>query len=332
MPRRSWTAGAVGVCSLVLACAEGESSTPGADVIVTSAGSGGAPGQAGAGAGGVAPGTSGSVQGGTSNAGSFGTAGTSFGTAGVSFGTAGTGTSGAAGAGGSTAGAGGAGGAGGTTSGGNGGAGTSGAGTSGTGTSGTGGTMPAVCPAPQGAAAALPLTVSGNFIPSGYFAGPASNTTGIVQAACEARPGGHTIGECYKFSFQAAALDGGGAYAGVFWQHDANNWGERAGLNVAAGATKVNFKAWSASANGGELVEFSVGGIGDGSTVCADGVNLGQGNGTKVTLTKTPTQYSVDLKGQTYPKGIIGGFVWSLAVTSTDQVVSFYVDEIQWVK
>jgi hypothetical protein len=116
----------------------------------------------------------------------------------------------------------------------------------------------------------------------------------------------------------------------VFWQHGANNWGTDAGLKVAPGATKVTFKAWGA--NGGELIEFSAGGIGGNGTLCADQVNLGQGNGTKVTLTKTPTPYTVNLQGQTYPKGVIGGFVWSAAVTSVDQVLVFYVDEIQWIK
>jgi hypothetical protein len=323
MPRSSRTAGALGVCSLVLACATGESSTPGDD-FSTSAGSGG---QAGLAGGSGAPGAAGtgSTQGGSA-AGTFGASGATFGTSGETFGTAGT-TFGTAGA--SSAGAAGAGGAstGGAASGG-----TSGGGTSGSGTAGTGGAKPTVCPELQGAAQPLPLTVSGNFISSGYFAGPAANTNGIVQSACEARPAGQTIGECYKFVFQASVLEGGGAYAGVFWQHGKDNWGEDAGLNVAAGATKVTFKAWSASANGGELIEFSAGGIGGNGTLCADTVNLGQGNGTQVTLTKTPTQYSIDLKGQTYPKGILGGFVWSAAVTSTEQVLSFYVDEIQWVK
>jgi hypothetical protein len=36
--------------------------------------------------------------------------------------------------------------------------------------------------------------------------------------------------------------------------------------------------------------------------------------------------------GQTYPNGIIGGFVWSTAVTTTEEMVTFYVDEIQWVQ
>lgn len=250
---------------------------------------------------------------GTTTAGTFGTAGdtaaggTGFGTAGTGFGTSGSESGGTF----STGGTGGAG----------------GSGIAGSATAGTGGTgQPAVCPAPANAELPLPLTVSGNFAPSGYFAGPMVNTAGIVQAACEARPAQHTVGECYKFSFQASMLEGTGAYGGVFWQNMANNWGTSPGTKVAAGATKVKFKAWGAA--GGESVTFNAGGISGG--LCTDSVSLG--NGTPQTLTTTPTEYEVSLAGQSYPNGIIGGFVWSTAVTSVEEMVVFYVDEIQWVQ
>jgi hypothetical protein len=219
----------------------------------------------------------------------------------------------------------------------NGSGGTSAAGGNGLSGSSTGGNSgssgaPAMCPAPQGVEAPLPLIVSPNFIPSGYFAGPEANLKGIKEGMCEARPADHKIGKCYKYTFQATALDPAseGAYGGVFWQYGANNWGSAPGMKVVPGATKVTFKAWSASAEGGEAVKFSAGGIGTAATLCADGVNLGTSGGTTVTLTTTPTEYSIDLTGQTYQQGIIGGFVWSAAVTSLDDVVSFYVDEIQW--
>lgn len=252
----------------------------------------------------------------STTAGTFGTAGdtatggTGFGTAGTGFGTSGSETGGT-----------------GTAGTGFGMSGSAGTGTAGAATAGAGGTgQPAVCPAPANAEAPLPLTVSGNFAPSGYFAGPMANTAGIVQEACEERPGEHTVGECYKFSFQASVLEGTGAYGGVFWQYGANNWGMSPGMKVASGATKVKFKAWGVT--GGEVVTFNAGGISGG--LCTDGVNLG--NGTPQTLTTTPTEYEVSLAGQTYPNGIIGGFVWSTAVTSVEEVVAFYVDEIQWVQ
>ena len=222
-------------------------------------------------------------------------------------------------------------------------------GTSGSGgTSGTGGgpsaggntatggsaSVPLVCPMPQGAQSPLPLVVTSHFAPSGYFGAPETSIKGIVEGACANRPAAHTVGKCFKYTFKASALDATSeaAYGGVFWQYGANNWGNAPGMCVAPGAKKVIFKAWSASAEGGEKVQFSAGGIGSPDKPCADGVSLGTAGGTLATLTPTPTEYSVDLLGQAYDSGIIGGFVWSAAVTSVDQVVSFYIDEIQWVQ
>ncbi len=216
------------------------------------------------------------------------------------------------------------------------GSGGTGGGTSAGGDIATGGSasVPLVCSMPQGAQSPLPLVVTSHFAPSGYFGGPETSIKGIVEGTCANRPAAHTVGKCFKYTFQASALDATteGAYGGVFWQYGANNWGNAPGMRVAPGATKVTFKAWSASAEGGEKVQFNAGGIGSPDKPCADGVNLGTAGGTLATLTTTPTEYSVDLLGQTYDSGIIGGFVWSAAVTSVDQVVSFYIDEIQWVQ
>lgn len=327
---------ALGLCSLALACAVAEDDRR---PVLPSNGGGPAGSEAGSTTVDVpAAGTTGSPLGGTANGGSpgggapstagTGTSGTGAGSGGTATGGSGSGSGGssggAAGTGGSGSGGAGKAGSGGTSSGGS--AGTTASG----GQGGTGVVVPTVCPAPVGPQAALPLVVTANFIPSGYFAGPAVNTAGIVAAACDNRPPAHTVGACSKFTFQASMLEGNGAYGGVFWQFGANNWGTGPGKSVAAGATKVTFKAWSAGA-GGEQVEFSAGGLGDAASLCKDTVNLGIGGGNMVTLTTTPTQYTVDLKGQTYATGIIGGFVWSTAVTSVAQVVSFYVDEIQWV-
>lgn len=331
---------ALGLCSLALACAVAEDDRR---PVLPSNGGGPAGSEAGSTTVDVpAAGTTGSPLGGTANGGSpgggapstagTGTSGTGAGSGGTATGGSGSGSGGsssggAAGTGGSGSGGAGKAGSGGTSSGGSvGSAGTTASG----GQGGTGVVVPTVCPAPVGPQAALPLVVTANFIPSGYFAGPAVNTAGIVAAACDNRPPAHTVGACSKFTFQASMLEGNGAYGGVFWQFGANNWGTGPGKSVAAGATKVTFKAWSAGA-GGEQVEFSAGGLGDAASLCKDTVNLGIGGGNMVTLTTTPTQYTVDLKGQTYATGIIGGFVWSTAVTSVAQVVSFYVDEIQWV-
>lgn len=256
---------------------------------------------ANSGSGGSSAGSS--AAGGTSMGGT-GTAGTSFGTGG----SAGTTTTGGA------------------------------AGTTAGGTGGSGGTTTVNPCKAAGIEKALPMAVDDAFIPSGYFAGPLQgmdpepNIMGIVEAACDVTPEPATsVGTCHKFTFQAALLTEGdemnppGAYGGVFWQAPANNWGEGPGIKVAAGATKVTFRAWSPDEN--TVVSFNAGGI---SGVCSDNVQLGS-TGTQITLGTEPMEYEVTLAGQTYPDGVIGGFVWSAEVLDTDTVVTFYVDDIQWV-
>jgi hypothetical protein len=266
------------------------------------------------------PSPGGSATAGTTNAaaGTPATGGT-FGTAGD---TAVAGSFGTAGSGGETGG----GGAGGATAAGSGGSATAG-------TGGTGVVVPVMCPAqPAGDPAPLPLSIATpNFAPSGHFAGPMDNLAGILVAQCAERPAEHTIGECFDSTFTPALA----GYAGVFWQFGAQNWGASPGMKVAPGATKVTFKAWSASEAGGESVRFSAGGIADPTLPCADTVNLGQAGGTPVVLTTTPTDYEIDLMGQTYPDGIIGGFMWVVEVTEVTVPavpIHFYVDEIQWVQ
>ncbi len=287
--------GAVVTC--VLACsAEGAPSDPRS---IPGASAGGAASSAGTNAGGMA------------------TAGT------------GSGTSGAAGTATATSGSGGTtGGVGTTTS-----AGSGGTGGSSSATGGSGGSGVVNCKA-MGAEKALPMPVDGNFIASGYFAGPLQgmepepNIMGIVEVPCDVTPDPPTsVGTCHKFTFKAALLSAApaGAYGGVFWQAPVNNWGTGPGNKVAPGATKVTFRAWSDV--DGTVVNFNAGGI---VGVCADEVQLGQ-QGSPMELTTEPMPGEVSLGGQTYADGVIGGFVWSTSVTDTETTATVYIDDIQWV-
>jgi hypothetical protein len=183
----------------------------------------------------------------------------------------------------------------------------------------------------------LPMPVDTPFIPGGYFVDPtlAANVTGIVHAACDSRPTDVAThyGSCHKWSFLPSMLGLDPVtmtmktYGGVFWlAGSATNWGTGPGANVMSGAQTVKFRAWGAS--GGEVVTFSVGGVT--GTTCLDSVNFGTTGGMKVTLTTTPTDYVFNLQGQTYPKGVIGGFSWSTENASTTVPVVFNVDDIRW--
>jgi hypothetical protein len=211
------------------------------------------------------------------------------------------------------------------------------AGSTSTGTAGTGSTVdPCV---PLDSQKTLPLAVDGPFIPGGYFFDPAfpANAMGITHAACDTRPdpeaGSMHYGSCHKWSFVPSMLGTDPntnmmiTYGGVFWlAGSATNWGTGPGANVAPGAQTVKFRAWGQA--GGEVVTFSVGGVT--GTTCLDSVNFGTTGGMKVTLTTTPTDYVFSLQGQTYPKGVIGGFSWSTENASTTVPVVFNVDDIRW--
>jgi hypothetical protein len=78
----------------------------------------------------------------------------------------------------------------------------------------------------------------------------------------------------------------------------------------------VSFYAWGDT--GTEVVKFLVG-IGD-----ADGFAVETAD---TSLNTEPTQYSIDLSGQSIGAEVVGGFGW---VSGEGEVVTFFVDDIQW--
>jgi hypothetical protein len=197
--------------------------------------------------------------------------------------------------------------------------------------------------APTGQPVPLPLVVDDHFVLSGYFAGPDAVTAAnlppapapgaIVAGVCDPRPenpAGH-FGDCHRFTFHALATAGDppSAFGGIFWQGPADNWGTLPGIAVAPGASAVRFRAWGVV--GGEVVSFNAGGIDDPNLACRDSVDRGgPASNVALTLTTTPTDYTIPLTGETYENGVLGAFNWVVAVTSTDEEVSFFVDDIRW--
>ncbi len=155
---------------------------------------------------------------------------------------------------------------------------------------------------------ALPVAVDEVFAPAGYMGD--GETGGIVESNdCPARAG-DAAGTCHHF----VHTPGEAGWGGVWWQSPAGNWGDGPGYAMPAGATRVQFVAWGAA--GGEVLTF---GAGYGP---ADGFAVEQ----VVTLTDTPTTYSLDLAGVPYAD-IAGGFVW--INQGAGGGVDFYVDDIQ---
>ncbi len=119
----------------------------------------------------------------------------------------------------------------------------------------------------------------------------------------------------------------GNRWAGIYWQHPANNWGThpRAGYNLQ-GATKLTF--WARGEKGGEIInEFKVGGISGGDYPDSDSASI-----LFVQLTKDWKKYEIDLRGKDLSR-IIGGFCWATNLEANDpEGIVFYLDEIRFEK
>jgi hypothetical protein len=167
-----------------------------------------------------------------------------------------------------------------------------------------------------------PFAVSAFYAPSGYM-GDATGIVGDVAENCAPRPEG-ARGDCYRFTY----TPGPQAWAGVYWQHPANNWGAAEGQRIAPGATEVTF--YAAGEAGGETLKITVGGIKDVTLPYSDTIKAM----TEITLTTEMTQYTVDLSAMTYD-AVIGGFSWTTNLPqgtdpTTAAPIVFFLDDIAW--
>jgi hypothetical protein len=222
-------------------------------------------------------------------------------------------------------------------------AGCSAPGTSPTGTGGTGGAagsggaggtggspdMAGDSGTPNGSIA-LPFQVSDQFVPSGFMGDSPTDFNAVKMSPdatmCASRDPS-AKGSCYTVAWTPSFLSGAkSAWVGVYWQYPANNWGGKAGKDIATGAAKVSFLAKGGA--GGEALTFLAGGIntkgGDPTLTYSDSFSATL----PATLTTSWTRYEIPLSGQTY-SSVLGGFGWSIT-TSTTSPVTFYVDDITW--
>ncbi|MCM8796567.1 MAG: hypothetical protein NC923_01595 [Candidatus Omnitrophica bacterium] len=126
---------------------------------------------------------------------------------------------------------------------------------------------------------------------------------------------------CIKIIYNGKAAQGA-RWAGIYWQHPANNWGSVDGGYDLSKATKLTF--WAKGEKGGERIEeFKTGGI-MGEFSDSDSAVIGP-----VILTKEWQQYTIDLKGKDMSY-IIGGFCWAANIDNNPDGATFYLDEIKY--
>lgn len=159
-----------------------------------------------------------------------------------------------------------------------------------------------------------------HFIPSGWMPSTAAQDIKI-NADWKNYP--FSGDSCIRIEYKNSS---GTGWAGVYWQHPANNWGTipNAGFNLK-GAKKLTF--WARGEKGGEIInEFKMGGI-SGEFADSSTASL-----VSVQLTKEWQKFEIDLAGADIDLSyIIGGFCWSTSIeVNAPEGIVFYLDEIKY--
>lgn len=134
----------------------------------------------------------------------------------------------------------------------------------------------------------------------------------------------HDKGTCIRITYDAAKRSQGAGWAGVYWQHTVNNWGNRRGGYDLKGRKALKFRA--RGHKGGEYLDFFFGGItgqeyeGDSHNARLDGVDL----------TTEWKEYVIEIEKDADLSHIIGGFGWAASGDYNPEGIMFYVDEIRY--
>lgn len=117
----------------------------------------------------------------------------------------------------------------------------------------------------------------------------------------------------------------GANWTGIYWQHPANNWGEKQGGGYDLSKyTKLTL--WAKGAMGGEkLAKFCTGGI-TGTFMDSDAVEIGP-----IVLTKDWKKYEIPLKDHDM-RNISGGLCWAASKDDNPNGFTIYLDEIRFEK
>ncbi|MFN0118560.1 MAG: hypothetical protein ACKVQC_09755 [Elusimicrobiota bacterium] len=127
---------------------------------------------------------------------------------------------------------------------------------------------------------------------------------------------------CIQIKYTAERKQGAG-WGGIYWQHPANNWGDKRGGFDLSSYTKLTF--WAKGERGDEVVDkFFIGGI-TGQTEEGDS---DEASIAPVSLGKEWKQYTIDLKGLDLSH-IIGGFGFAANADANPKGFNIYVDEIR---
>lgn len=173
-----------------------------------------------------------------------------------------------------------------------------------------------------------------HYIPSGWMGdyGDLKMNQGWVKGNAPAKKEKAKEGEtaaagpaedtCIQIKYSAERKQGNG-WAGIYWQHPANNWGDKRGGFDLSAYSKMSFEARGEA--GGEVIDkFFIGGI-TGQTEEGDS---DEASISPVTLTKEWKKYEISLKGLDMSH-IIGGFGFAANADANPSGFTLYVDNVK---
>jgi hypothetical protein len=155
-----------------------------------------------------------------------------------------------------------------------------------------------------------------NFVPSGWM-GDIGNI-GIYE--CE-RADPYSGEMAIRASFSPTGMLGWG---GIYWQHPEGNWGTLEGGHDLTGASRLTF--WVRGEQGGEVVEFLVGGLGESSDPFPDTMQPARSSG-PIVLFDTWQQVEISLASADLSR-VIGGFTWVANRCYNGEPITFYIDDV----
>ena len=158
-----------------------------------------------------------------------------------------------------------------------------------------------------------------HYVPSGYM--PTGECIKMEDAWVQDCHEGKT---CIKATYDIGCSSKSRQWAGVYWLHPADNWGDKKGGYNLTGAKKLVF--WAKGEKGSEqIAEFKIGGVGVSREYPdSDSASIGP-----VILSQQWREYSIDLRSKdlTY---ISGGFAWVANVDNNPNSCIFFLDDIHF--
>jgi hypothetical protein len=153
----------------------------------------------------------------------------------------------------------------------------------------------------------VPYKITDEFIASGYM----GDKVKFIKNSTNNPVSGET---CIEISYTASNQ----LWGGLFWQHPANNWCQKPGVDLSNnGYTQLTF--WARGSKGKEEIKFLVG------HDCGDSVSKEK----LFRLTNTWQQYSFNLEDSDL-SNISGAFGFSIDSKAQSGPITFYLDNVQF--